>query len=506
MNLTFENFVKLAADYDLVALHDTLPSDLDTPVSAFLKIATGLNDFLLESVEGGAKWARFSFLGTRPKRVYRLTRDVMRITDDRGVVSEQPAGDDPLVFLASEVTGVRVYPDSQLPRFFGGAIGYLSYNMVRHFEDVTLRDRGLMDVPDLYFLITDSVIIFDNLKQEIRVVNCVRLDDNLRQNALKLRQLYDAACHSVDSLMSQLRGPQVPIQSALAKGVTRPTTQSLTREQFVAVVKKAQRYILEGDIFQVVPSLRFEVDAANVDPFTVYRHLRRINPSPYMYYFNLEGLSIAGASPEVLVRVEDGIMQVRPIAGTRMRGSDEAHDKALEAELMQDPKEAAEHVMLVDLGRNDVGRVCEPGSVKVDDFSVVERYSHVMHLVSHVRGRLAADKNVFDALRAAFPAGTLSGAPKIRAMEIIDELEPVARGVYGGAIGYMGYSGNADFAIAIRTAVFTGQKILVQAGAGIVHASVPELEYEECCHKAGAVLKAIDESRGEPDTQKKSSS
>ena len=261
------------------------------------------------------------------------------------------------------------------------------------------------------------------------------------------------------------------------------------------VVNRAKDYILEGDVFQVVPSLRFEMSAAGVDPFAVYRALRRINPSPYMYYFSLDGLKIAGASPEVLVRVEDAVMQVRPIAGTRRRGRDGAHDLAMEHELMNDPKERAEHVMLVDLGRNDVGRVCEAGSVKVEDLGVVERYSHVMHLVSHVTGKLRSDQNVFDAIRAAFPAGTLSGAPKIRALEIIDEVEPVDRGVYGGAVGYIGYSGNADFAIAIRTAVFADGKALVQAGAGIVHHSQPELEYNECCHKAGAVLAAIEESK-----------
>lgn len=497
MNLTLQEFIDLACKHDIVPVYDTLASDLDTPVTAFLKLKTGEYDFLLESVEGGEKWGRYSFLGTRPRRVYRLNQDVMEVIEADGSRRQEKIGDNPLSHIEKEFCNKSVYQDENLPRFFGGAVGYFAYDMVRHFENIPLKNKRAIEMPDLYFLMTSTVVIFDSFHQVMRVVHCVHIENDKKNDRDKLAKLYTDAVARVEDVIKVLSAPLKPAENVTLLARDNPPVESrasFARDDFISAVNKAKDYILEGDIFQVVPSIRFEFDAKDKNPFSTYRWLRRINPSPYMYYFNLENLQIAGASPEVLVRVEDGKMHVRPIAGTRKRGRDEAHDKELENDLIADPKEQSEHLMLVDLGRNDVGRVCVAGSVKVDSFAKVERYSHVMHLVSHVSGKLQKDKSVFDALRAAFPAGTLSGAPKIRAMEIIEELEPVARGIYGGAIGYIGYSGNADFAIAIRTAVFSGDRGFVQAGAGIVYHSQPELEFNECNHKAGAVLAALRES------------
>jgi anthranilate synthase component 1 len=494
MNLTFEQFSALAASCNLIPLCDDLPADLDTPVSAFLKLRTGEYDFLFESVVGGEKWARYSFLGTQPRTVYALTGGRLQAYDVAAQKFEEiPFSGNPLDVFRSRFKALRPYQDPGLPRFFGGLVGYLSYDTVKRFERVALALPSSNGVPEMCFLETDTVVIFDNLKQVMKVVASVRIPNGA--DAVALRGIYDAACATVAGIKTKLLS--VPAVSFLSKGELSSKTDekdvvpAVSRADFCAMVEAAKEYILAGDVFQVVLSNRFELDADGIDPFEVYRRLRRVNPSPYMFFLQFQDLKIAGASPEILVRLEDGKIAVRPIAGTRPRGSTDAQDEALERELLADPKELSEHIMLVDLGRNDVGRVAKIGSVRVDEQKAVERYSHVMHLVSHVSGELAEGKDVFDVITAAFPAGTLTGAPKIRAMEIIDELEGSARGIYGGAIGYVSFTGNADLAIAIRTAVFTDDKVVVRAGAGIVASSVPESEYQECVNKAAGMLKAI---------------
>jgi anthranilate synthase component 1 len=365
--------------------------------------------------------------------------------------------------------------------------------MVRYFDAIALENPRDNQVPDLLFLLTDSVIIFDSLRQVLQVVQTVVLADDDRQNLAILQKIYDEALAKISQVRGKLATPLVLPEANLNTAPLKEL-ESVSADVFCDRVERAKEYIVAGDVFQVVLSRRTVLERCGRDPFTAYRALRRINPSPYLYFLDFDDLAIVGASPEVLVRLEEGHVAVRPIAGTRKRGANPEADLALEIELKADPKERAEHVMLVDLGRNDIGRVAQIGSVKVDELEVVERYSHVMHLVSHVSGRLSEDKDVFDVIGATFPAGTLSGAPKIRAMEIIEELETHARGVYGGAIGYVSFTQNLDMAIAIRTAVFKEETIIVQAGAGIVYHSVPETEFEECVNKAMAVMKAIEKA------------
>jgi len=493
MNLTFVQFADLATRHNVIPLYEDLPADLETPVSAFLKIREGKNDFLLESVVGGEKWARYSFLGTRPRKIFRLLNGLFQIFDQNGDVETIAFKNSPLDVLRDEFAGYEVYADVGLPRFFGGIVGYLSYDMVRYFDAIALENPRDNQVPDLLFLLTDSVIIFDSLRQVLQVVQTVVLADDDRQNLTILQKIYDEALAKISQVREKLAAPLVLPEDNLNTAPLKEL-ESVSADVFCDRVARAKEYIVAGDVFQVVLSRRTVLERCGRDPFAAYRALRRINPSPYLYFLDFDDLAIVGASPEVLVRLEEGHVAVRPIAGTRKRGVTPEADLALEIELKADPKERAEHVMLVDLGRNDIGRVAQIGSVKVDELEVVERYSHVMHLVSHVSGRLSEDKDVFDVIGATFPAGTLSGAPKIRAMEIIEELETHARGVYGGAIGYVSFTQNLDMAIAIRTAVFKEETIIVQAGAGIVYHSVPETEFEECVNKAMAVMKAIEKA------------
>jgi anthranilate synthase component 1 len=475
-------FLTLAGQGNLIPVCRVILADLETPVSAFLKIHRGRYGFLLESVEGGEKWARYSFLGTEPARVFRARGREVEI-EVPGGTSTRRETDDPMGALKDLLAEYRPVTVAGLPRFAGGAVGFVGYDMVRTFERLPARATDDLGVPDACLLVAESLLVFDNVAQTITVVSNVHLRDGDDPG-----RAYDAAVARVDALVERLRHPAVPPAPRAAE--PGPVRANVTQETYEAMVTRAQEYIRAGDVIQVVLAQRFELPLATA-PFNVYRCLRTVNPSPYMFYLELGDHTLAGASPEVMVRVEGGEVTVRPIAGTRPRGTTEVDDRALATELMADPKELAEHVMLLDLGRNDVGRVARIGSVAVTERLVVERYSHVMHLVSNVRGELAPGQDAFDALRATFPAGTLSGAPKIRAMEIIEELEPVRRGVYGGAVGYFGFGGSMDTAITIRTALFRGERAYVQTGAGIVADSQPESEHRECVNKARAMIQAI---------------
>jgi anthranilate synthase component 1 len=456
-------------------------ADLETPVSAYLKVARGRYSFLLESVEGGERLARYSFIGTEPYRV--LT---------------SPAGSeiDPLRDIEAVLGRLSVVPlpglpagGHVLPRFHGGAVGYLAYDAARHFEHLPSPSNDTQGMPDAVFMFTDTLLVFDHLQHKIKIVSHARLDGDIDS-------AYRQATWRIDELAERLAQPLTMDGREVVQDATEGSAQvssNVDREQFLRAVEQAREYIIAGDAIQIVLSQRLSVPT-QACPFEVYRALRTINPSPYMYYLHLDDAHIVGSSPEMLVRVEDGTVTTHPIAGTRPRGRDAEEDAALEAELRADEKERAEHTMLLDLGRNDIGRVSEAGSVEVGQCMDVERYSHVMHLVSHVSGRLRDGLSCFDALRACFPAGTVSGAPKIRAMQIIAELEPDRRGPYAGAVGYFDLRGNLDTAITIRTIVMKDGLAHVQVGAGIVYDSVPEREYEETLAKARALLRAIEQA------------
>jgi anthranilate synthase component 1 len=486
---SFEEFSALARRGNLISIYTEILADLETPVSAFLKIDDGHYSYLLESVEGGEKWARYSFLGSRPTLVIQARG--RRVEIRRGESVEVVEADDPLRVVEKVMAGYTPVSVEGLPRFVGGAVGYLGYDLApASFEAIALRDKPSLGFPDLCLLITDTLVIFDNVAQKIKLVS------NAHVTGRPLRAVYDESVAKIDAMIAALRRP-LPY-AAVSRGTSAPPprqssepTSNLSRAEFMRMVERGKEYIAAGDVFQVVLSQRFQAPVT-ASPVDLYRALRVINPSPYMYFLRLGSLAVVGSSPEVLVRCEDGVVGVRPIAGTRPRGAGDEDDRRLARELAADEKERAEHLMLVDLGRNDVGRVARTGSVRVDELMVIERYSHVMHLVSHVRGDLAAGKTPYDVLRACFPAGTLSGAPKIRAMEIIDELEPTHRGLYGGAVGYVSFSGNLDTCITIRTIVLDGGRAYIQAGAGIVADSNPAAEYEETISKAKAMLAAID--------------
>ncbi len=493
---TRDAFVAMSRDRGLAFVYRECLADSLTPVSAFAKLGRGPYSFLLESVVGGEKWASYSFVGVRPREVIRARGRQVEIlrptpgTDDFPVVQRLEI-DDPLGYLNAQIERCRPAVPPGLPRFFGGAVGWLGYDAARWFEGLPSPPPDELDLPELCFALTDTVVVFDNLRGTVKVVASVEVGTADPGCA------YDDACARVDAVLQRLAARAAPLRPLpLASGAAKATAVSRTGQaRYEAGVRTIQEYIRAGDAFQVVLSQRFETPRQGVDPFDVYRLLRVTNPSPYMFHLEFPEATVTGASPEVLVRLEGRRVELRPIAGTRRRGTSPEEDAALQAELLADPKERAEHVMLIDLGRNDVGRVSVPQTVHLDDVMVVERYSHVMHLVSNVVGTLAAGKSARDVVVAAFPAGTLSGAPKIRAMQIIDELEPSRRGVYGGAVGYFGYTGNLDLAIAIRTLVTKGDTIYVQAGAGIVADSQPEAEHEECVNKARAVLAAVELAR-----------
>jgi len=473
-----------------------LPADLDTPLSAYLRLRPGPYSFLLESVEGGEVWARYSFLGTDPLMV--LTAKNGRLTLSRNGRTERLPEGNPLAAVRDLLKQFQPVPVPGLPRFQGGAVGFLAYDMVHHMERLPRTTQDDLGLPDAVFLFTDTLLVFDNLRHRLLVIANAVIEQH---DAAALDRAYDRAAVRIGMTLAKLARPaRAPATLALpnvapllAEGEA-GFTSTMNEAQFTDAVHRAKDFIAAGDAYQIVLSRRLDC-RFTADPFTVYRALRTINPSPYLFLLRLGAMSIVGSSPEVLVRVEGDRVDLRPIAGTHPRGVTEAEDREIEERLKNDPKERAEHVMLVDLGRNDVGRVSELGSVKVTEFMEIERYSHVMHLVSHVTGKLKAGSDALDVLQASFPAGTLSGAPKIRAMEIIEELEPSRRGIYGGAVGYFSYSGNMDLSIAIRTLVTTGDTINVQAGAGVVADSVPALEHKECLNKAGAVLSAIEIAR-----------
>ena len=493
-------FLDLARRGRLCFVYREVLADSDTPVSAYAKLGRGPYSFLLESVVGGEKWAAYSFVGVKPRAVIRARGGVVEVLRPDGAgfrVTEEVRTPTPLTFVDDFLAALAPAVPPGLPRFFGGAIGWVGYDAVRTFErlpDLLPDDLGL---PELCFAVTDTVVIFDNLRGTLKVVASVEVGGAGAAGATpgdELGAAYDDACARIDAVLERLARPAPPLRSLdPTPAASVPAPRALTtRQRYQEGVARIQEYIRAGDAFQVVYSQRFEVPRGEVDPFDVYRALRVTNPSPYMFHLEFPEAVVTGASPECLVRAEGGEVEVRPLAGTRKRGATPEEDQALAAELSADPKERAEHVMLIDLGRNDVGRVSVPGTVQVDEVMKIERYSHVMHISSHVRGRLRAGVRPSEVIRAAFPAGTLSGAPKIRAMEIIEELEPSRRGIYGGAVGYISYTGNIDLAIAIRTLVTKGDTIHVQAGAGIVADSRPEAEHQECVNKARAVLSAVE--------------
>jgi anthranilate synthase component 1 len=485
MKPELSDFRRLAAKSGLVPVCREIVADLDTPLTAFAKVALGRSHaFLLESLQGGEKWGRYSFIGFEPLATFVSRGDGIEIR--RASDSERFTGD-PIEALKGLLASFNPCDTGYLPRFFGGAVGFMGYDMVRFMERLPAINPPLAEFPDSSFMVPKIVLICDSISQTISIVNCV-----LTHGVADVDRLYQEAETRIDEIVAQLRGP---LPQAVADS-GRPTgahdfRANMSKEAYMAMVDKAKEYIIAGDIIQVVLSQRFH-SKTELSPFTLYRALRHINPSPYLFFLQLDDIIQIGSSPEILVRLEGDDVEVRPIAGTRKRGKSEEEDLALERELLADPKERAEHVMLVDLGRNDIGRVCRYGTVETRDLLVIERYSHVMHIVSGVHGKLMAGKDQFDVLRACFPAGTVSGAPKIRAMEIIEELEPERRGPYAGSVGYFGFSGNMDICITIRTFIMRANDLWVQAGAGIVADSDPEKEFEETVNKALGLRRAVE--------------
>ncbi|MDY0212012.1 MAG: anthranilate synthase component I [Desulfuromonadaceae bacterium] len=480
---SLDEFKQLACLGNIVPVYTELLADLETPVSAFMKIKQDKWAYLLESVEGGEKWGRYSILGSGDANVFRSRGEYFEFLRNDAVYKSGTCPD-PLGEL--ETLFARYVPvvNTVLPRFFGGAVGYCSYDMVRFFEKLPDLKPAVHNAWDSCFIFSDTLLIFDNKEHKIKIIHNVHL-----HGADDLDSSYAAACEQIESMTRLLRAP-LQYKPPAPPIADTDLQANFTRQTFEAAVRKAKEYVCNGDVIQVVLSQCFSGEA-DVDPLDIYRSLRTINPSPYMFYLCMDTTVVVGASPEVLVRKDGSRVDVRPIAGTRRRGATPQEDSELERELLADPKEVAEHIMLVDLGRNDLGRICRIGSVEVGTFKHIERYSHVMHIVSNVSGELRPEINAFDTLRATFPAGTLSGAPKIRAMEIIDELEPQRRGIYGGAVGYFSYTGNMDMAIAIRTLLIQDGKIFLQAGAGIVADSDPSAEYDETINKARGVMLAI---------------
>jgi anthranilate synthase component 1 len=473
-------------------------ADTDTPVSAYAKLGRGPYSFLLESVVGGEKWASYSFVGVRPRAVIRARGTRVELLQPDPAASDQfrviQTTDvaNPVEYVGAYLAQLEPMVPEGLPRFFGGAVGWIGYDAVRGFEKLPATKPDVLGLPEICLAITDTLVIFDNLRGTVKVVAAVEIGGDAEPG-----RAHDEAGLRIEAVLTRLAQPLsiplLPIDPTPPMLANSPAPRlTISRPVFEENVRRIQEYILAGDAFQVVYSQRFEVARAGIDPFDVYRALRVTNPSPYMFHLEFPEAVVTGASPEVLVRVDRGEIELRPIAGTKPRGPTPAADAAREAELRGDPKERAEHVMLIDLGRNDVGRVSLPGTVRLTEQMAIERYSHVMHMVSNIRGQLDPRLGPADVIRATFPAGTLSGAPKIRAMQIIEEMEPTRRGIYGGAVGYIAYTGNLDFAIAIRTLVAKGDFFYIQAGAGIVAASVPAEEYQESLDKARAVIAAIE--------------
>ncbi|MEO8396265.1 MAG: anthranilate synthase component I [Chloroflexota bacterium] len=480
-----EQVHKLFQQGDLVPVYRTMLADLETPVSVYMKLAqTGSVSFLLESVEGGERVGRYSFLGVNPKGVItvksgEVTRTIHGVTSTRTLND----GEDPLHAVEKEFGRVNPVRIEGLPRFVGGAVGMLSYDIVRYFERLPTTASNDLDVPEAAFMLIDTLVVFDHAKHQLIILANAHNTDGEEA-------AYDDALRRIEAITDALLQPLV-IPPASGESFDYELRSNVTPEQFEENVLKAKEYIAAGDAFQIVLSQRLS-RKTGASPLSIYRAMRATNPSPYMFLLRFsEDFTMVGASPEMMVRLDAGVATVRPIAGSRPRGADETEDKRLEEEMLADPKERAEHVMLVDLGRNDLGRVCDYGTVKVTDMMYVERYSHIMHIVSNVQGKLRPGMNAFDLLRATFPAGTLSGAPKVRAMEIIEELEGTRRGPYGGAVGYFSFDGSMDTCITIRAALMQGNTVSIQAGAGLVADSVPALEYQESLNKARAMIVTI---------------
>ncbi len=480
----FEGFKKLTNEGNLIPVYREIMADMETPVSALLKLSSKTYAFLLESVEGGEKWGRYTFLGSDPDVIFSVRKEDVVIRENGENRFHKHEGR-PLKFLKDLMGRYRPVHVDGLPRFYGGAVGFLGYEMVRYFEKLPAEAVDDLRTDEAIFLITDTLIIFDNVKHTIKVVACA-----FTEGRDDLKDVYKEAIRKIDTLIEMLNAPMEGRETFHKGGETFHLQSNMTPEAYKTVVRRAKEYIVSGDAIQIVLSQRFQMEN-RIAPIDLYRALRYVNPSPYLFFLKLEDLILIGSSPEVMVRLEEKSAELRPIAGTRRRGSSEKEDRKLADELLNDPKERAEHIMLVDLGRNDLGRIAQIGSVQVNQLMVVERYSHVMHLVSNIQAQLSEDKDCFDVLEATFPAGTLTGAPKIRAMEIIDELEPSVRGPYGGAVGYFSYTGNMDFCITIRTIMVHDGKTFVQVGAGIVADSVPEAEYQETINKAEGMIKAI---------------
>ena len=483
---TFKEFCRLAEQGNLIPLYQELLMDLETPLSFFKRLERDRYSFLLESVEGSERWARYSFLGTRPQRIFKAQGN--RVTIIENGKTQTRVADAPLKILEELLKDCQPVPVPGVPPFFGGALGYVSYDAVEQFHEIMNDKKDPLGMPEIFFVFVQTLVAFDNLKHTIKVIDNARVDQ-----ATNLRRTYDQSVARIRKVISSLRRKPRGIEPRdLTQGKSaRKFRSNLTQERFKKAVVKAKEYIKAGDIIQAVLCQRLETETES-DPFEIYRALRFINPSPYMFYLELEDLRVIGSSPETMVRLTGDTIELRPIAGTRRRGVTPEEERELEADLLADPKERAEHIMLVDLGRNDVGRVAAIGSVEVNELMAIERYSHVIHIVSNVRGKLAPGKTPFDLFVSAFPAGTVSGAPKIRAMQIISELEPQKRGLYAGAIGYFGYNGNLDTCIVIRTIVMKGKKVFINAGAGIVADSDPASEYQETLNKARAMLRAIE--------------
>jgi len=485
-SIGFDEFCQLATLGNLVPVYREILADLETPVSAFSKINAGETAFLFESIEGGEHWARYSFLGSNAEQV--LWESGGKLHMKRGHKTETcPLSDNPLDHLRTVMNAFRPVRVSGLPRFAGGAVGYLGYDVVRFFEPIPAYTKDGPQLPLFAFFVTNTFLIFDNVMHTIKVVANAHVASSAKSD---LKSAYTGATTCIEHMITKLKKP-LRRQASAARRPAPRFTSNMTQADFEAMVKRTKDYIQAGDIVQAVVSQRWRT-RIRVPPLEIYRALRVVNPSPYMFYLRIAGVELVGSSPEILVRCEENHVVVRPIAGTRQRGSTVAQDQALADELLADEKERAEHVMLVDLGRNDVGRVAQTGTVALAPFMTIERYSHVMHIVSQVTGTLHPEHNAYDTLKACFPAGTVSGAPKIRAMQIIEELEPTRRGPYAGAVGYFSFSGNMDTCINIRTVIITRHDAFIQPGAGIVADSDPTREYEETCNKARAMMRSIE--------------
>ncbi len=477
---TKPEFLSRTRGGNLIPVSCELPADLETPISTFLKLRRDGNAFLLESVEGGERIGRYSIIGSGPVMTVTSHGDQVEIRE--GTRMERRTAD--VLEVTREILGRRrPVPDPSLPRFAGGAVGYFGYDLVRSWERLPNRPSDDLGLPTCGLAVAGTVVIFDHVRHTMKIVANAAVDGDGGA-------AYRRAVADIERVYERLRMPVVTPQGA---GRIHPAMDTdMPVATFLQAVERAKEYIRAGDVFQVVLSRRFSAAVEDVDALDIYRALRTVNPSPYMFFLDFDDVKIIGSSPELLVRLDGDVVETRPLAGTRPRGATDNDDRALEAQLLADEKERAEHVMLVDLGRNDLGRVCDYGTVRVTDLMSVERFSHVMHIVSDVQGRLREGLDAIDVLRACFPAGTVTGAPKVRAMEIIDELEPVARGPYAGAVGYLGFSGNMDTAITIRTIVMSGNRAYIQAGAGIVADSVPEREYVETVNKAKALVRAME--------------